>query len=1075
MASAARSPLAPTAATALAYAIVGLGALLLAGPPGYAAPLYPAAGIGLAACLVYGAPARAGVLLGSLIVEVSLGWLRGGSGLVLLWLPVVIAAGAMLQAALGAALVRRFVGTPVTLDQPREIAWFGLVGAALACTVSPSTATLAMGLAGTLDSAQAFGNWATWWLGDALGVLIGAPLALTLIGEPQEDWRARRRTLGIPMLLALALLGAAMTALERSHHTTESEMFEHQVDLLAAEAQARLQRPLYALQAVRGAVLAAQRVDDETLAGAASWWLRQPWSMRAVGYAERVGAGALPAYEARARSVERSEFHVAQRDDGAALARDGEAVVVRRIEPRAGNASALGVNILSIAAVRGAVLQARDSGEPSASGGFGLAPPAGDATAIVLLQALYDGTPRSAAERRAAFTGVLFVGADVAALLAGLQRAAAGRLEDAAAAATLHWCLLDTDPAAARPRLAADAPCRDAQPGSELGARRTLDFGGRRVELQVRASRAESPLTHHDQWPLMLAGLAGTALFGALLLTVSGHARRTERAVRAATDDLTREIGERDQVEQALRRSEERLRSILDNTPLGVAFLDPHGTLLDANPRLYEMLGAGAEAVRGRNVADIAHPDDRAAMAHDHHELMAGRATVARRQIRIVRSDGSVLHARTVAGALRDDAHRVTHVVAVVEDIEEHLRLEEAERTIARTEAASRAKSEFVSRMSHELRTPLNAMLGFAQLLAHDQEPRLAPRQLAWAEQAQRAGWHLLELINETLDLARIESGSVRLATGAVDLAPLLAGCREMLAGAAGRRRVALREEVAAGLPPAMADATRLQQVLLNLLSNAIKYNREGGAVTVRAAPGADGRTLVIAIADTGIGMTPLQLGSLFQPYNRLGRETSGIDGTGIGLVICKRLSELMGGTLDVRSRPGEGSTFTLTLPAAPGAGSEADAAAADAPAPELVAAYSQRRVLYVEDNETNVEIMRGLLQQRPQIRLDVVTLGLDALEAARRHRPDLILLDMQLPDISGIELLRHFKNDDDVAAVVVIVVSADATPARMQQALTLGAAHYVTKPVDMGRFLALVDEVLDSLETHWTMWAQTN
>jgi CheY-like chemotaxis protein len=209
--------------------------------------------------------------------------------------------------------------------------------------------------------------------------------------------------------------------------------------------------------------------------------------------------------------------------------------------------------------------------------------------------------------------------------------------------------------------------------------------------------------------------------------------------------------------------------------------------------------------------------------------------------------------------------------------------------------------------------------------------------------------------------------------------------------------------------------------------------------------------------------MTPEQLGALFQPYNRLGRESSGIEGTGIGLVISQRLAELMGGSISVRSEAGQGSTFTVHLPAA------AAAAAPLAPqAGKRAALYQQRLVHYVEDNETNVEVMRGVLGQREQIVLETSTLGLDGLASIRHRRPDLVLLDMQLPDISGLELLRHLKQLPDVTDIPVIVVSADANPVHMEQALTLGAQHYVTKPVDVTAFLRLVDDILEQAETRF-------
>jgi CheY-like chemotaxis protein/anti-sigma regulatory factor (Ser/Thr protein kinase) len=293
-----------------------------------------------------------------------------------------------------------------------------------------------------------------------------------------------------------------------------------------------------------------------------------------------------------------------------------------------------------------------------------------------------------------------------------------------------------------------------------------------------------------------------------------------------------------------------------------------------------------------------------------------------------------------------------------------------------------------------------------------------------------------------------------------------------MVSSKAAERGIAVAHNVDADAAAVLADDTRLKQVLTNLLSNAVKYNREGGALTVTATrvyavphdadPESFG-TVEIAVADTGLGMTPEQLRALFQPYNRLGREGSGIEGTGIGLVISRRLAELLGGTLEASSETGVGSIFTLRLPAASEAQAPAVRYSDTHPAP-----YRERRVHYVEDNETNIEVMRGIFMQRPQILLETSMLGLDGLQAIRSTLPDLILLDMQLPDISGVELLRHLKQDDKVAHIPVIVVSADATPGNVQAALLAGAMHYVTKPMDLAQFIALMDSVLDKQGSRW-------
>jgi PAS domain S-box-containing protein len=1045
-------------ATALVYAGVGAAALLLAGPPGYASPLYPPAGIGLAAALVYGRAAWAGVFLGAFMVNTGSGLLRGQEGLALVTLPLVIAVGAMLQAIVGAALLRRYVGPQVALNEPHHVLRAGLLGGALACMVSASVATTALVLAGTVPAAAAPANWLTWWAGDTLGVLIAAPLALTLVGQPAEDWRPRRRTLGLPMLAALAVLALAVAETNRLERARQQAVFEREADRLATAAQARLEGSLHALQALHSAARLRDGLDATGLREASAWWLAQPLHLQATGWSVRVATDQLAAFEAAAQAEGSSTWRVFDRDGGADRGTRREVVAIRHIEPLAGNGAALGVNALSIPAAREAILATRGSGQPVASAGFKLTQLQGDETGVVVYQAVYAGNgpdPATAAERAERFAGVVFV-------TLRAERAMAGLL---APGAPLRWCLRDADPRAERPRLAGPAGCESGEPASDSAVLdKPIAFAGRSLVLRVWADAAQLPgSTGETAWLITFTGMAAAAMLCAMLLTGSGQQRRTELAVRSATEELRGEVSERQQVEAALRESSQRLRSIVDAVPLGVIFMDPQGHLIECNPSFSRMMGRDAQALLSRSVLDFVGPDDAPTIQRLRSTLAKGHADQVAEQLQL-RSAASAepVLAQVRVTALRDPQGRMVRMVGVVEDITERLRLEASEQALARAEAANRAKSEFLSRMSHELRTPLNAMIGFAQLLGLDREPALARHQQEWAAQIQRAGWHLLELINETLDLARIESGAVLLATTSLEVGPLVETCESMVAGAAAERGVAIVREVEPAHLTVLADPTRLRQVITNLLSNAVKYNREGGSVRV-AAHAMGTAVVVIEVHDTGLGMTDSQVGALFQPYNRLGRERTVIEGTGIGLVIARRLTELMGGTLEVSSTAGSGSTFRLTLPAATFAEPAREGGAATQPAP-----YQQRLVHYIEDNETNIEVMRGVLLQREQIALSVSTLGLDGLSAVRARRPDLILLDMQLPDISGLELLRHLKADDDVADIPVIVVSADATPANREQALTLGALHYVTKPLEVGAFLQRVDDALQAAETRF-------
>jgi PAS domain S-box-containing protein len=1045
--------------TGLAYATVGALALLLAGPPGYASPLYPSAGIGLAAVLTWGRAAAPGVFLGAFAVSLIASLLRGQSGLILLLLPALVALGATLQALAGAALLRRFTGPAVVLQAPRDIVLAGLLGGLLACTISPSVATPSLVGLGVVPPAGAASTWFTWWLGDTLGVLIAAPLVLSFIGKPSAAWRSRRRTVGLPLLLALGLLAVAVQETGRLDRLRQQAVFARDAERLGAEIQTRLNAALHALQALHGAAGVQGTLDAAGLRSASQWWLAQPIHLQAAGHSVRVPLAELAVFEAQAQAQGLTDYRVFDRDQGHDRASRAEVLAIRHIEPLAGNEAALGVNALSIPQARAAILASRASGQPAATAAFKLTqslPRSGpDESGLVVYQALYRGAaaPASVAEREAQFSAVVFV-----------TLRADQALADLAQGSVVQWCLTDSDADAERKRLSGTANCEAhlASP-RELAHQQTIAFAGRSWQLRTWATAAGLPSGQREaSWLMALAGMLPVALLAALLLTITGQAQRTHQAVHAGTEVLRSEVAEREQVEAALRGSGAQLRSILDSVPLGVVLLDPRGLLIECNPRFCEMTGTDAAELLGRSVVDWIHPEDWKTLREARGRLMKSSLRSAAESVRLRAGPDRYTTVRMIASALRDPNGSVLRLVALMEDITEHLRLEESERALARAEAANRAKSEFLSLMSHELRTPLNAMIGFAQLMGLDREMPLQPRQQEWTQQIQRAGWHLLELINDTLDLARIESGAVQLAPVALELAPLVSACKAMLTGAADQRQVSISEKLAPDCPAVLADPTRLRQVLTNLLSNAVKYNREGGQVLVSSTSPEPGRVR-IEVSDTGLGMSDSQLSALFQPYNRLGREQTAIEGTGIGLVISRRLTELMGGTLDVSSRTGAGSTFTLTLPAAAHAPLSALAGAEEAPAP-----YQHRRVHYIEDNETNIEVMRGVLAQRAQVRLTVSTLGLDGLSAVRDKRPDLILLDMQLPDISGLELLRHLKQDDDVADIPVIVVSADATTANMQAALTLGAKHYVTKPLALASFLRLVDDALEAAETRF-------
>ena len=388
----------------------------------------------------------------------------------------------------------------------------------------------------------------------------------------------------------------------------------------------------------------------------------------------------------------------------------------------------------------------------------------------------------------------------------------------------------------------------------------------------------------------------------------------------------------------------------------------------------------------------------------------------------------------------------------------------ELERAIDEARRADQAKSSFLSSMSHELRTPLNAILGFAQILNSDALPASDDQKREFAGHIVKAGRHLLTLINEILDLAKIESGAVSLSLEPVGVDELLAECRAMVEPIAAERgiRTLFPEPSACTV---RADRTRLKQVLLNLLSNAIKYNREGGSVVLACVPGDPGR-LRLSVQDTGMGLTRAQLGQLFQPFNRLGQENGTQEGTGIGLVVTRRLVELMGGEIEVASSPGAGSTFSIQLDAAvaPQLAAALRPQGTPAAAPGNAAPAAPHLLLYIEDNPANLRLVQEIVRMRADLRLLAAPDAQLGIDMARTHRPEIILMDLNLSGMSGLQALRILREDPATAAIPVIALTANAMPREVERGLAAGFFRYLTKPIDIGNFNQAVDGTLAHL-----------
>ncbi len=474
------------------------------------------------------------------------------------------------------------------------------------------------------------------------------------------------------------------------------------------------------------------------------------------------------------------------------------------------------------------------------------------------------------------------------------------------------------------------------------------------------------------------------------------------------------------------------------------------GTFVRLNPAWEATLGHPIEEMLRTPFLEYIHPDDievtRGAMSLLEHgrELMGF-------ENRYRTAEGSYRWLEWSVRPIRDRGVQIGVARDVTSRHEAEDRLE-----LARIEAdrANRAKSEFLSRMSHELRTPLNSVIGFAQLLEMDE---LTSGQAESVSFIHRSGKHLLELINEVLDISRIEAGRLNLSLEPVAVVDELVTAMELISQQAIERGITMSDPHVTEGYVVLADRQRLLQVLINLVSNAVKYNRPDGFITV-SCERAEGM-VSIAVEDTGIGIEERNFEALFTPFERLGAENTDAEGTGVGLTLSRALSTQMGGTISVRSTVGTGSTFTLTLPEAEPPVVVGDDDVVEVPA-EPVSSELPLTVVSIEDNPANTRLLERALATRDSVELVTSIQGSIGIDLATQLRPDLVLLDLHLPDIPGEEVLQRLRTDPRLSETKVVVCSADASPSIVARLLAQGADAYLTKPIDLTDLFTIVAKV---------------
>lgn len=533
--------------------------------------------------------------------------------------------------------------------------------------------------------------------------------------------------------------------------------------------------------------------------------------------------------------------------------------------------------------------------------------------------------------------------------------------------------------------------------------------------------------------------------------------------------------------QQALLKTGALQNAILTSANFSIIATDENGIIQLFNVGAERMLGyTAAEVVNQLNPSDIHDAQEVIARAQALSEELgitinpgfealtykASRGIEDIYELTYICKDGSRFPALVSITPLRGDDNELIGYLLIGTDNSQRKQVElKLNLAMAVAEKANLAKSDFLSSMSHELRTPLSAILGFAQLIESGSPPPTATQKRS-VDQILQAGWYLLELINEILDLALIESGKLSLSLEPMGLAEVMLECAAMIEPQAHKRGISVT------FPPlgmrhfVKADRTRVKQVLINLLSNAIKYNRVGGSVTVTCVERVPGR-IRIGVEDAGAGLSPEQIAQLFQPFNRLGQEANAEEGTGIGLVMTKRLIELMEGEIGLESTVGKGSTFWVELDLTTTRVQDISAATDEPTKTYSQTSVAQHLLLYVEDNPANLMLVEDLIARRPDIKLITARDGLEGVALARSALPDMILMDINLPGISGITALLILAKDPATKHIPIVALSANAIPRDIEKGLEAGFFRYLTKPIKVNEFMDTLDLTLKYADAH--------
>ncbi len=1014
---------------AAAYFLTGWCGLALAIPPGYATAIFPASGIALAAVLLWGRQVWPGVFLGSFVLNL---WISQGAAEIsfaTLVVPAVIAAGAALQCLVGAYLVRRFVSSGLALDDEGDIVRFLALGGPLGCLVSASVGVATLGLAGLIGSGEVAFSWFTWWVGDSIGVLIASPLAFTLIAEPQEVWRKRRTTVAFPSAVALAVV-ISVFLLANSWEVDRLRFgFNDKVTEIGQALKTSFKSYRAVVSSIERFYKSSENITQSEFKTFVEGVFEEYPGIQALEWIPRVKEEDREAFEASRRQAGNRPFAIKERNAAGIMvpvqARDSY-FPVTFVEPLRGNEKALGFDLGSNPARRQALAKARDAGKQVATSRIRLVQETGQQFGFLLFQPIYrGGGARETLEGRRTLLlgfalGVFRVGDMIESVLGTIDR---------------EHIVLSVDDMSAPEKLrhlygpVADNQEKDGEadiwsitvPVQQADRRWLLKFSPAKDYFLAR--RAWEP------WLVLCGGLLFVSILQMLLLVLTGRTARTEHLVAERTDELA--------------QSERRVRAIVDNVLDGIIIIDEQGRIETINPAVGQIFGYADTELVSENVRMLMPEPNRS--NHDSylsHYRESGEKHIigAIRELEAQRRDGSTFPIELGVTELVMSGDRV--FVGIVRDITERKEID-------------RMKSEFVSTVSHELRTPLTSIMGSLGLISGGALGEMPGKAKDLIGLAHKNTERLINLVNDILDMEKLQSGRMNFDFRPLDLSRLVRDSLETNKGFADRHGVEFK---VTGDWPAVTvrgDSDRLAQVLSNLLSNAAKFSGDGDVVEVSLVR--RGGMARVSVKDKGPGISQEFRQRIF---DRFAQENTSDDrhksGTGLGLNISKAIVEHHQGSIDFDTEAGVGSSFFFDLPEA-----ESHEPAETPPRTIETPSPAARRVLICEDDADIAMVLAAMLEEAG-LACDVARDANDARKRLSQDRYDAMTIDLLLPGQDGLSLIRDLRTRQETRDLPIVVVSAIADEARRKAAAApFGIIDWLEKPLKRENLVSAIDRAV--------------